>query len=76
MESAEYGVQEEVVSDQPKGRQGFASMPAGKVSAIARQGGRAAHRLGRAHQWTQEEARAAARRSVEKRRGTRVQEAA
>ena len=38
---------------------GFASMPAKKQAEIASKGGKAAHRLGVAHEWTPEEARVA-----------------
>jgi uncharacterized protein len=41
---------------------GFASMDREKRRELARRGGEAAHRLGRAHEWTREEARAAARK--------------
>jgi uncharacterized protein len=43
----------------PKSRKGFAAMTPEKRSAIASLGGQAAHKLGRAHQFTSEEARAA-----------------
>lgn len=45
-----------------KGRQGFASMPSEQQRAIAREGGKAAHRKGTAHEWTSEEAREAGRK--------------
>lgn len=38
---------------------GFASLDKEKMKAVASAGGREAHRLGRAHQWTSEQARAA-----------------
>jgi uncharacterized protein len=41
---------------------GFASMDRNKQREIASKGGKAAHQLGRAHQWTTEEARTAGRR--------------
>lgn len=41
-----------------KGR-GFASMDKNKQRLIASKGGRAAHRAGKAHKWTSEEARKA-----------------
>ncbi len=41
------------------GKQGFASMSAERKREIASKGGRAAHAMGRAHQWTSDEARAA-----------------
>jgi uncharacterized protein len=45
-----------------KGRQGFASMNSELQRQIASKGGQTAHRTGRAHQWTREEARAAGRK--------------
>lgn len=47
------------MSEAMKGRQGFAAMPIEKRREIAASGGRAAHERGRAHKWTQEEARLA-----------------
>jgi uncharacterized protein len=44
---------------------GFASMDPEKQRQIARQGGRAAHEKGRAHQFNSEEARAAGRKGGE-----------
>ena len=41
---------------------GFASMDKDKQRAIARLGGKAAHRKGTAHEWTHEEAKAAGRK--------------
>ena len=49
------------MSDTPK-RKGFASMTPERRSEIARQGGRTAHALGVAHQYTPEAARAAGRK--------------
>lgn len=43
----------------PKQRRGFAGMSLEKRRAIAAHGGRRAHVLGRAHEWTKAEARAA-----------------
>ncbi len=40
-------------------KRGFASMTPEKRSEIARMGGFKAHKLGRAHTWTKEEAKAA-----------------
>ena len=45
-----------------KSRRGFASMPREKQREIARQGGRAAHQKGTAHEWNAEEARTAGRK--------------
>lgn len=46
------------MSEKPKGR-GFLSMTPEKRREIAKLGGKAAHKNGRAHQFTSEEARAA-----------------
>ena len=46
-------------------RRGFASMDEEKQRAIAREGGRAAHVSGHAHEFTPEEARAAGRKGGE-----------
>jgi general stress protein YciG len=43
-------------------KRGFAAMDAARQRAIAREGGRAAHRSGRAHEFSSEEARAAGRK--------------
>jgi general stress protein YciG len=48
-------------SDTPK-RKGFASMTPERRSEIARQGGRTAHALGVAHEYTADTARAAGRK--------------
>ncbi len=46
-----------------KGRgRGFASMDRDKQRQIASKGGRAAHEMGTAHEWTSKEARAAGRK--------------
>ena len=45
-----------------KSKRGFASMDAETQREIASEGGKAAHRLGRAHQFSPEEARAAGRK--------------
>lgn len=42
-----------------KGKRGFASMDPGKQRAIAAKGGISAHKLGKAHKFNSEEARAA-----------------
>ncbi len=41
---------------------GFASMDRDKQREIASKGGRAAHKTGKAHEWTREEAQAAGRK--------------
>lgn len=45
-----------------KSDRGFASMDPKKQKAIASLGGKRAHLIGTAHQWTSEEARAAGRK--------------
>jgi general stress protein YciG len=45
-----------------KSRRGFASMAREKQREIARQGGRAAHQKGTAHEWNAEEARTAGKK--------------
>jgi hypothetical protein len=49
---------------------GFAGMTPEQRQAIARQGGKAAHAGGRAHQFTSEEAKAAAARRVDRKTKT------
>lgn len=51
-------------TDTPRKR-GFALLDPEKMKQVAALGGRTAHAAGRAHQFSREEARAAARRSVE-----------
>src|SRR3954471_20209760 len=51
-------------TDTPRKR-GFALLDADKMRQVAALGGRTAHAAGRAHQFSREEDRAAARRSVE-----------
>ena len=51
-------------TDTPRKR-GFALLDPDKMKQVAALGGRTAHAAGRAHQFSREEARAAARRSVE-----------
>ena len=46
-------------------KRGFASMDPAKQREIASKGGKAAHQLGVAHQWTPEEARVAGRKGGE-----------
>jgi len=50
--------------DRPRPGRGFAGMDPERRREIARQGGRAAHELGRAHEFTPEEAREARARSL------------
>ncbi|HUY75889.1 MAG TPA: KGG domain-containing protein [Ktedonobacterales bacterium] len=51
------------MAQERKGRgRGFASMDPDKQREIASKGGRAAHQLGTAHEWTSDEARAAGRK--------------
>ncbi|WP_354398693.1 KGG domain-containing protein [Variovorax sp. OAS795] len=47
-----------------RSRRGFAGMSPERQREIARQGGRAAHELGRAHEFTPEEARQARAKSL------------
>lgn len=56
------------MTEQPKQKKprGFAAMSQEKRSAIAREGGQAAHRLGTAHQFTSDEARNAGRKGGER----------
>lgn len=48
--------------DRPRGKQGFASMSPDRQREIARQGGKAAHQKGVAHEWDSEEAVAAGKK--------------
>ena len=50
------------MEQQSKKKQGFGAMDPVKARAIQRLGGRAAHRLGLAHEFTPAEARAAGKR--------------
>jgi uncharacterized protein len=43
-------------------KRGFASMEKERLQTLVRMGGKKAHALGRAHEWTREEARIAGRR--------------
>ena len=52
-----------------KSRRGFASMTPERQREIARQGGKAAHQLGVAHQWNSLEAREAGRKGGQNSRG-------
>ena len=45
-----------------KGKQGFASMDREKQRKIASEGGKIAHKLGKAHKWDVDEAREAGRK--------------
>ncbi len=49
-------------SELPRSARGFASMDPGQLREIASKGGRAAHKLGRAHHFSSDEARAAGRK--------------
>lgn len=49
-------------SEKKYAKRGFASMDPEKQRAIAQRGGRHAHVLGKAHQWTREEAAMAGRK--------------
>jgi hypothetical protein len=48
-----------MAADKVKTKRGFANVPADEMKAIASAAGKEAHRLGRAHTFTSEEARAA-----------------
>lgn len=52
-----------------KVRRGFAAMSPEKQREIARQGGKAAHQQGVAHQWNSQEAREAGRKGGQNSRG-------
>jgi uncharacterized protein len=52
-------------SERPKSQRGFASMDASKQRDIASRGGKAAHAMGRAHEFTGDEARLAGRKGGE-----------
>lgn len=56
-------------TSEKKNRRGFASMDPEKQRMIAGQGGRVAHQLGVAHQWTSEEARDAGKKGGQKSHG-------
>jgi general stress protein YciG len=49
-------------NENQKSRRGFAAMSPERQREIASQGGRAAHKLGVAHEWSAEEAREAGRK--------------
>jgi general stress protein YciG len=49
-------------AERAKKRRGFAAMDPSLVSELATRGGKAAHRLGTAHEFTSEEARVAGRK--------------
>jgi general stress protein YciG len=53
---------EESRNEPQKSRRGFAAMSPDRQREIARQGGRAAHQQGVAHEWSKEEARAAGKK--------------
>lgn len=54
--------QQEVVSEKPKRKVGFAAMTPEKQREICSKGGKAAHEKGKAHEFTAEEARAAGKK--------------
>ena len=56
------------MEDAKKLKRGFASMRPEQQRAIASQGGKAAHKAGRGHQWTREEAVTAGRKGGRARR--------
>jgi len=71
-------MQENTSTDSPlkttekKTRRGFASMDPERQRLIASQGGRVAHQLGVAHQWTSEEARNAGKKGGQNSHGRNV----
>ena len=50
-------------------RSGFATMTPEKQKEIAGKGGRSAHRMGKAHEWTRDEAREAGKKGGKLSRG-------
>jgi uncharacterized protein len=56
------GTATDLLPSKPRSRRGFASMDPAEVRRLASRGGRAAHELGTAHEFTPEEARAAGRK--------------
>ena len=54
--------QQERVTEKPKRQKGFAMMDPDKRRAVARKGGQVAHELGRAHEFTHEEAQEAGKK--------------
>lgn len=61
-EPSVFNQQEAAGRENRKSNRGFAAMDPEKQKQIAREGGRAAHRLGTAHKWSREEAREAGRK--------------
>lgn len=61
----------DAATPRPKRRQGFAAIDPARQREIARQGGRAAHARGVAHQFTHDEAVAAGRKGGRVSRGGR-----
>jgi uncharacterized protein len=55
-------MQENGKQEMQKSRRGFAAMSPERQREIASQGGRAAHQLGVAHEWSSDEARAAGKK--------------
>lgn len=62
------------VQPKAKSRRGFASMTLEQRKQIASMGGKRAHEIGRAHQFTSDEARAAGRKGAESRSAARKAE--
>ena len=60
-----------MASSRNKRPQGFQILPPERLKAITSLGGIVAHRLGKAHEWTPEEARRASQKGVEARRKRR-----
>lgn len=59
------------MTDEIKKKRGFAAMSPEKQRELASRGGKAAHRLGKGHKWTKDEAREAGKRGGAASRGGR-----
>jgi hypothetical protein len=64
------------MSEQAKQVRGFAALSQEERGRIAAMGGRAAHKQGRAHEWTAEEARQAGRKGGNATREKRAEQGA
>ena len=62
MAEEESNMAQEIKGERKSRGRGFASMDPKKQREIASKGGRAAHSLGTAHEWTSDEARKAGRK--------------
>lgn len=68
-ENKNEGTSKETPRGQKSSNRGFAAMDPEQQRAIAREGGRSAHRQGVAHKWNSEEAREAGRKGGQNSRG-------